>query len=353
MERIGSLLLLCLPFMLAIRTYTLQKTIRDHTNLTHFDFQSIKGHVVLHAAGGALHCLLTYFPEPEFAHFSIRDFNILELLKTNQTVPGFRPKILLYNIENQGKTYQAIYEIPRQLIALYNIPVLYHTSDEFLGGPKKWQYGEGTELYSLVPLVIREYGVYPYRNYKKPMMNVIQAPLCLPEGELNGTDVLSYARNSSFHLAKDRFYNWSFIGSTANGYRDRKAITEQYRQIWHPNLVTCEVPHERVLSYYRDSRFVLVAKGHINLECFRYVSAIIAGAIPIVYNSNLADIYREYEFEGDTPPMVYASSPDEMFQQAMQMSLDEIDRRRSELFDWFMRRVMTIRKKVEFAIRTF
>ncbi len=97
------------------------------------------------------------FPRPQFHHISLHDVNNL-----NTTIKKSL-SALIYNVENAGDDGK--YSVLRNFLHTFStIKVLVQLSDEWMGSSKKWKYGEGVELFHLHPsLVLRQYGVFPYR----------------------------------------------------------------------------------------------------------------------------------------------------------------------------------------------
>lgn len=338
----------------------------------------LPGIVVLHATGwastkprGNNWLRDTIFPTNYYTHISINDYQIMDYLEKNQTAPNVFPSVLVYNVENSGP--DAGYALPRRLIALYGIKVVFNPSDEWKGWGKKYFYGEGTEVYPLVDVVLREYSVIPYRDDNHPHRNVFQMPMMYADGYLheprNNSYPLSwvpsinitvsatqyrenYHENGSYYSgleimrramtvkAESRHYLWAFVGSLQGynkGYEERRQVVFTYRDIYVPNFISTVFPPSSLFEVYLNSRFVMVMKGQYNLECSRSTEGSFAGAIPVV----VADSYemgREYYFEEDRPPYLYETSYERAFERMVTMSNETIDEMRLNITRWQERR---------------
>lgn len=335
----------------------------------------LHGIVILHAEGwdstrprGSNWLRDTIWPAPRFIHISINDHQIMPCLEQNKTAPHVLPTVLVYNVENSGT--DALYRIPRALIALYNIKMVFNPSDEWKAWGKKYFYGEGTELYPLVSTVLREYSVLPYRDQAHPHQNVIQMPLNYVDcflHEPRPTNSSSISTNSSIYRnaiddsisylsgidvmrnamqvkAADRHYLWAFVGSLqgANkGYQERHTVVTLYEHKYTPSFISNHFQTSSMYEIYLNAKFVIVMKGQYNIECFRYTEASFAGAIPVVVADG-GEIAREYYFEGDRPPFLYDTDYEHVFQVMSAMSNETIDEMRHNITVWYEQRIHKI-----------
>ena len=82
------------------------------------------------------------------------------------------PQIVIFSvIDRLDGTYPDV----RRAIELFKPIVLIHLDDEYQNQERGMDFD--AFLYDKVPLVLRQYGVYPYRTYKHPLTNVHQIPL--------------------------------------------------------------------------------------------------------------------------------------------------------------------------------
>jgi hypothetical protein len=110
---------------------------------------------------------------------------------------------------------------------------------------------------------------------------------------------------------------------------------------WHPhykraggdsgNIIT---PHE-LGHIYNNSKFVVVGRGRVSLDCFRAYEAVIAGAIPVIAG-HPREIEYVFGFNGHPAPFLFARDWDEALKMCMSMSDEEIDRRREKLAAWYV-----------------
>ena len=232
--------------------------------------------------------LAELFPHSSFVHINLRDFDI------NGTIV---PQSLVYNIENAGD--DAHYDVIRAIITKFKVKILVHLSDEFQGSGRKWKYGEGVEVYHMVPLVLRQYSVSPYRSFGDPRSNLMQIPLGYMMGMLK-VDNVTYSSSQmvQWSLSKNssaRNISWSFLGTT-RGHKDRSKAIEIFSE-WTPFVHDAGLTPVEMREIYNSSKFVLVGRGQSNLDCFRIYEAIISGALPIVVGPQW-ELIRTFEFEG-------------------------------------------------------
>lgn len=215
-------------------------------------------------------------------------------------------KAMVYNIENAHT--DALHDEAIALVKRFRPMVLVHLSDEFLGDTgRKWRYRLGSILYDKAPLVLRSYGVSPYRSPSNPLVNVMQLPLGYISGmlnivsnETNNHNTSTFENNSTTGIttttisklsaidavtysmsrrAVDRNYSWSFVGGL-KGHKERGHAIDVFTK-WQPHYISHALASTEMRKVYNDSKFVLVGRGQANLDCFRIYEALICGAIPV------------------------------------------------------------------------
>ena len=342
--------------------------------------------------------------------------------EATRALPENKPSVIVYDVSSAGDNGQ--YEIVKKFITKYEPRILVHEGDEFEASPHKWKYGEGTDLYHLVPLVLRHYSVYPYTTSSKWFPNVMQIPLgyirgmldygdpskeenavivktptpillgepkheiptppkkglnyvynfasIVPPGTVgalttenssneNGVHQMNMIEAIQFHHKKgavDRYYLWSFIGIIAGHHGDRHAILDALGEATntsagYPFVMDAGLNARQMRDLYAISKFVVVGRGHQNLECYRMYEAIIAGAIPIVVDY-FKVVLRTLAFAGDYPPFVIYEpfrswSKDNFTQIALdiqQMNNSYIDFIREESANWLIRNTQKVHQKV-------
>jgi hypothetical protein len=240
------------------------------------------------------------------------------------------------------------------LVRKYRIAILLHTADEFQGSRKKWKYGEGVEVYSMVPLVLRQYGIYPYRSYGNTYPNVIQIPLGYMRTMFQYENKTISGLEAGFHsLAKksiDRRYNWSFVG-TIDGHKERATALSVFRQ-WDTNFFAVGMTPQAMRDVYNNSKFVLVGRGQVNLDCYRIYESILCGALPIIVGPKL-ERERSFEFEGDRPPWIFENSYDDALTRCKNMTEDEIDTMRVANYNWLQDRINMIKRRIRLTLEIF
>lgn len=341
--------------------------------------------------------LLEIFQPRDFVHIQ------WEAVRGNKSLAGVessRFRVLVYNIQNAGKDVK--YSEARDLLAAHpSINVLVHLSDEWQGAGRKWRHTEGVDLYKLpqIVLVLRQHSPFPHELLlKENMTKVMTLPLGYMRGMLHGftnrtvvgpnepqtgkkpglfsrrtdpsgrqldlqtsTDVAS--QFSSVIKSIDRAVNWSFVGEKEghNGHVDRRHGLHVF-SVWKPHKVG-KMPMDEMFALYLNSRFVPVGRGNKALDCFRMTEAIIAGAIPIVvgpaievnwtfaYHGPPALVstrpgYRPNEVGHDAPPAIFSETWEEALATCRGMSHAQIDARREQLVQWYVRRMRRLRESV-------
>jgi hypothetical protein len=66
-----------------------------------------------------------------------------------------------------------------------------------------------------------------------------------------------------------------------------------------------------------------------------------------------SQIDGEFEFEGDSPPGIYAATASEALQLCKSLSDHDIDAFRRDMTDWYLRRMTLIRKKIDLYVTIF
>jgi len=295
-----------------------------------------------------------FLPKDHFHVMFWPEFQKQDELSIEEQGSELRPKVIVYDVSSCGD--DVTYPVVRKLIAKYKPLVLINEADEFEGWSRKYKYGEGTELYKLVPLVLRQYSVAPYVSYSKPMGNVMHVPLGYIEhmldftfnkhaGTKNGMVSTSggmigrvdskFIANMSmeeehylkenfqghdkkmnllqginffrkYHPSKERKYLWSFIGSVVGHPVERRQIIEAFSNLkgtGTEGIIELGLSAPQMRDVYGASKFVVIGIGHRNLECFRMYEAIVSGAIPVVAHT-YESVLGSFDFGGDYPPFV-------------------------------------------------
>lgn len=320
----------------------------------------IKKVIVLYAckSGGWEHDYLRQdiFPLSHFVHYDVADYykEVAAFANSSNNKDAMlpKPRVLVYNVENSGDDGK--YTVIRDLIKEFRIAILAHTADEFQGSPRKWKYGEGVEVYHMVPLVLRQYSIFPYRSYDTPYPNVIQMPLGYMRNmlqfdntTLNGIEAGAYSLNKK---SSQRQFNWSFIG-TVQGHKERSHALSVFKE-WEPYVHDAGIGPQKMRDIYNNSKFVLVGRGQANLDCFRIYESLIAGAIPIIVGSKW-ERERVFEFEGDIPPLLYEDDYPSALRTCRNMTNERIDEMRLNIYNWYKDRIHLIHKRTQLTLTVF
>jgi hypothetical protein len=292
------------------------------------------------------------FPPPFIHYFSVDYYKLTQ----NMSLPPIG--VVIYNIENCGP--DAKYQSVRDMISNHSkISILVHNSDEWENSSKRrWKYGEGTDLYNLVPLVIREYGIFQYRCKNNPYANVLQLPLGYMTGMFDFNDTLGARKQAAIEMVKysvlrtsaQREFLWSFVG-TVYGHKERPEMLAIF-ETWNPFLNTNHISPQQMREVYLNSTFVLVGRGLVNLDCYRIYESIICGAIPVIVGSQ-KETDLTFEFEGNKPPLLYADNYTSALQICQSMSADDIDEKRKNVISWYVNRIDQIQGKIELTLRIY
>jgi len=253
-----------------------------------------------------------------------------------------------------------------------------HADDPLSFLPIQWKYGEGTDAYQLVPLVLRQYSVAPYRGFSNMQANVVQIPLGYIRGmfKFGNTSLTSLeaANKSLSYEAVHRNLSWSFVGTIA-GHRERPQMIEAF-QDWYPHEIKTGLDPQSMREVYTNSKFVLVGRGQSSLgpsassslfgsrccfliivpatppDCYRVYEAVICGSVPVIVGSD-DEVRRTFEFEGDFPPLVSSRDYPSALALCKAMTNEDIDNKRHELISWYKSRINYIMRKVDFVMTVF
>lgn len=263
-------------------------------------------------------------------------------------------------------------------ISSNQVLVLVHLADEYQGLLKI--SSQGTALYKLVPLVLRQYSFHIYRKWVTPLSNVLQIPL----GYMTGMFYSNQTKKtfSSIHVAlktlneidyeikrnrrhrpldpsidilevkpapSKRVYNWSFVGNPNKS--DRPHMLQVFSS-WGPFLSSNSLSPTETAAVYKQSKFVIVGRGQFSIDCFRIYEALINGAIPVVVTDE-QDIQNSFEYDGNRPPFLFAQSWEDALEVCRSMSAQDIKRKRSAIMKWYIRRLRYIQHRIQHILQVF
>ena len=137
---------------------------------------------------------------------------------------------------------------------------------------------------------------------------------------------------------KDRKYDFSFIGSPKH---DRINLIEFFKKEF-PNCYlnygsNCwDINKQKVgplemSRIYQQSRFVIIGRGWISLDCFRIYEAIVCGAIPVVIGP-LEEIDKTFYYNGEPPEFIYAEDALSAINKIKSVELQVLQ---EKLMDWW------------------
>lgn len=161
--------------------------------------------------------------------------------------------------------------------------------------------------------------------------------------KLSSLEAITYSNNKK---SIERNFSWSFIGEI-RGHRERQNAIDIFRA-WSPHKVDAGMTPVDMRGIYNNSRFVLVGRGQVNLDCFRIYEAIINGAIPIVVGPE-GEVSWVFQYEGHRPPLLFSDSFQNALIKAKSMNHSQVDFRREELMHWYVHRLHHIMNKVREA----
>jgi hypothetical protein len=262
-------------------------------------------------------------------------------------------------VESAGADFK--YSYVHDLIKLLKPSVLVHLSDE--SQAKMPVHVQGVNLYRHVPLVLRQHSIAYYRRNDTQHLyqNVVQLPLGYMTGMLeyetldtdgrSGKVLINSLDATKYSLSRttvERGLFWSFIGEV-RGQPDRRDVQLLFSQ-WKPYFAGTGLKPPQMREMYNNSRFVLVGRGRVALDCFRIYEAIICGAIPVVIGSQ-QEIDKTFEFEGHPPPLLTSPNMTTAYETCRGMTNEAIDALRAALAAWYIDRTKYIMNKVKDTIK--
>eukprot|EP01041_Mallomonas_annulata_P004908 gene4908-9789_t len=96
---------------------------------------------------------------------------------------------------------------------------------------------------------------------------------------------------------------------------------------------------------------------HYSFHAFRnlsnpYTNALINGAIPVVV-ANPQEIKFSFDYDGFTPPFLFANTWDDALQTCKNMSLSDIHKRRIEIMKWYLNRLNAVTHRIKYVLDVF
>lgn len=309
LKLVGILLLITLLVLLGICVYNIswEKYNRARPSSFNDNPRSIKTlqFIETHKDVNAFECDMTQLwgsaVEAEFLAEILFDYE-----HVSSSIDNIQPSsVLAISVnDNSVATVKGAIEIakPRVLLLL---------SDEW---ENKSQY---EELFSMVPLVYRQ---YRYDSYKNPPNQRI-----LPLG-YHCWD--QHARRPNM----PKKYTWSFIGSAKGNRQKDLNVLDEIKPNFHGKTKQEENP-----DIFNSSIFVFCPIGNYNVECSRQYTASMCGAIPcLVCTQEQWD--STYPYFDVVPPWLHAESAEEM-KDVMKKLLenpDEIRRIQHAVSKWWV-----------------
>jgi len=173
------------------------------------------------------------------------------------------------------------------------------------------------ELFSMVPLVYRQ---YRYDSYKNPPNQRI-----LPLG-YHCWD--QHARRPNM----PKKYTWSFIGSAKGNRQKDLNVLDEIKPNFHGKTKQEENP-----DIFNSSIFVFCPIGNYNVECSRQYTASMCGAIPCLVCTQ-AQWDSTYPYFDVEPPWLHAESAEEMrdVMKTLLENPDEIRRIQHAVSNWWV-----------------
>lgn len=264
------------------------------------------------------------FPPPYFSHVSKSD----------------RPGVVVCSSAHDV-------DIIERLTKNYQLGVLVHISDEFMG--ENGDRASCSRVYNKALVVLRQYGFYKKVDHHR----AFQIPLGYMKGLLSGLNRSSVeeALHSLSIPTAQRTYNWTFIGGKhGRGKKDRDEAIRAFSS-WDRHLINESLPLLTVKGIYEKSKFVLAGRGWITLDCFRIYEALISGAIPIVA-SHASEISTTFNYNGHKPNLLFANSWNDALVIARNMSDADVDNKRNQLVNWYVDRMDEIHALVKSVFPT-
>lgn len=224
----------------------------------------------------------------------------------------------------------------------------YGTSDEFLGNvpiatyTAKWRMlSPNTRSY------LRQYAPRMMRNDSDPYAPYIEH--VMSGFRHYGREPLAPEKSLAIK-ATDRKYLWSFLGDLKS---DRREMSEVFKK-WGTELnrtFHCCGGSQEVRSFYLQSTFVPIGRGHANLDCFRIYEAAGSGAIPVLVGSReeVYDTFGHFVTSNNyLPPFVFETSWEKAANETNRLinSPKELIRKQKAVVAWFFKNFWHMQKKI-------
>jgi hypothetical protein len=254
-------------------------------------------------------------------------------------IPSY-PGDNIFVITSNSYELNAVIEIVKKIKPV----AIFYCSDE-KGNRPEWNI-----LQDYTKLLFRQYHHVAY-SYKK---NNFQFPLGYVRNFINqkGSEDIKPRK------IQDRKINSSFIGECKS---DRALMRDVFSEMENTKIEFVGNPWDvnrlqysptDLYNIYNDSRFVLIGRGNVSLDCFRVYEAIVAGAIPVIVG-NMQEIQNVFSYNGKLPPCLYADTWKEAYTKCsilLLLDLEELQKMQDKLLKWWNSQINTISYKIELEI---
>jgi hypothetical protein len=223
--------------------------------------------------------------------------------------------------------------------------VIFHFSDEE-GDKRQWLL-----LSKQTTLLFRQYNHIKYNN---PFRNVIQIPL--------GYVVNFLSKKPSLELVNKKMNERQFTASFVGAFKsDRQYMCSKFAtnfknvnivNVSNPWDVTkLKVKPEDIFNIYNNSKFVIIGRGNVSLDCFRIYEAVVAGAIPVIVGPS-REIIHTFFYNNKLPPFVFAETWDNAVILCKNLLNDETKMQymQDKILQWWTLQIKNIQGGVESII---
>jgi hypothetical protein len=176
--------------------------------------------------------------------------------------------------------------------------LLIHLSDEDLAQDPRFY----SNLVDPDGLVLRQYHIANEKLPKSPQVRTM--PLGYAEEFPVNTDSCA-AITINAQSNATRFLAWTFVG-TVYDHRKEMINTLSATYALRSFVKSASADAHGMFHLYKDTMFVPIGRGHVNLDCFRIYEAVISGAIPVIVGppEEISQTFADHQ----DPPFVFAES---------------------------------------------
>jgi hypothetical protein len=223
--------------------------------------------------------------------------------------------------------------------------IIFHFSDEE-GDKPNWLL-----LRQHTNLLFRQYNHVKYIN---PFPDIVQIPLGYVDNFLSK----KYSLDLVNKKINERELNASFVGCFKS---DREYMCLKFKENFeNVNIINCcndwnlnnlQIKPPDLFNIYSNSKFVIIGRGNISLDCFRIYEAVVAGAIPVIAGP-IEEIKNTFFYNNNLPPFIFAESWEEavILCKNLLNDDDKMQYLQNDILQWWKSQITNINSLVETII---